>query len=82
MLNDELLAILCCPETHQAVAIASPEIVRSLNDRIQKGVLKNQSGQKVSEPIDSALVREDNRIAYIVRRGVPIMLIDQAVPLE
>ena len=82
MLNDELLAILCCPETHQPVSVASSDLVRRLNEKIEAGALKNQSGEKVGEPIDGALVREDKRFAYIVRQGIPIMLIDQAIPLD
>jgi len=82
MLKDELLAILCCPQTHQPVSVASSDLVRRLNEKIEAGALKNQSGEKVSLPVDGALVREDQRFAYIVRQGIPIMLIDQAIPLD
>jgi uncharacterized protein YbaR (Trm112 family) len=78
MLNPELLAILRCPETHQTLANASREIVAALNQQISVGTAKNRGGEKVTEAINGGLLREDKKILYPIRNGLPILLIDAA----
>lgn len=80
-LDAELLSILVCPETHQPVRPAAAEILKSLNERIRAGGLKNRQGDAVTKPIEEALVREDGRCLYIVDEGIPNMLIDERIDL-
>ena len=79
--SQELLAILVCPETKQPVALAPTELVDTLNTRIQNGSLTNRAGEVVSATMDAALVREDQRYCYPIRDDIPVMLIDEAIPL-
>ena len=81
MIKPELLQILCCPETHQKLKVADADLVARINDAIPSGRLKNRIGHSVSEKIDGALLREDGKFAYLVRGNIPVMLIDEAVPL-
>ena len=76
-----LLAILVCPETKQTVALAPTELVDTLNAHIQNGSLKNRAGEVVSAAMDAALVREDQHYCYPIRDDIPVMLIDEAIPL-
>ena len=80
-LSQELLAILVCPETKQPVALASTDLVEDLNNHIQNRALKNRAGEVVSAAMDAALVREDQRYCYPIRDDIPVMLIDEAIPL-
>ena len=79
--SQELLAILVCPETKQPVVLAPTELVENLNTYIQNGTLKNRAGEVVSAAMDAALVREDQRYCYPIRDDIPVMLIDEAIPL-
>ncbi len=81
MIKAELLDILCCPETHQTLSEAPAELVTALNGRIATGAVVNRAGEKVTEAIESALIREDRKFLYVVGRDIPVMLIDQAIPL-
>lgn len=81
MLDAELLNVLCCPETHQDLRPAEPAIVDQLNAQIAAGTLKNRAGQPVQEKIDAGLVRSDGKFLYLVRRGIPVMLVDEAIAL-
>jgi len=81
MINPELLKIMCCPETHQPIAVADPALIEKLNQLIAAGQLKNRAGQPIKEKIDGGLVREDKKFAYPIRENIPIMLIDEAIPL-
>ena len=37
--------------------------------------------EKVTESIDGGLVREDGKILFPIRQNIPVMLIDQGIPL-
>lgn len=82
MVDKELLAILCCPETKQEVTLADEALIRGLNARIEKGELANKAGQPVTEKLDGGLVRADRKILYPVRESIPVMLIEEGIPLE
>ena len=82
MIDPELLKILCCPETHQSLALAEASVVESLNQQIEAGQMHNRTGQSVKEKIDGGLVRADSKFLYAIRQNIPIMLIDEALPLK
>ncbi len=81
MINPELLKILCCPETHQGLRPAEPAVVEKLNAQIVNGTLSNRAGQPVREKLDEGLVRSDGKFLYPVRGNIPVMLVDEAIPL-
>ena len=82
MIRPELLDILRCPETHQRLSPAPPEIIGNLNERIRAGQVRNRAGQTITEPLEAALLREDKRVLYPVRANLPILLIQEALPTE
>jgi uncharacterized protein YbaR (Trm112 family) len=81
-IDKELLAILCCPETKLDVALADNALIARLNDRIEKGELKNKAGQPVTEKLDGGLLRADKKILYPIREDIPVMLIEEGIPVE
>jgi uncharacterized protein YbaR (Trm112 family) len=82
MIDTELLKILCCPETHQRLALAPAELVDKLNRQIAAGTLSNRAEKPVADPLDGGLVRADGQILYPVRAGIPVMLINEGIRLE
>lgn len=81
MVDPELLKILVCPENKTPVALADDALVAKVNAAIDAGTLKNRVGEAIKERIDAGLVREDRAYLYPIRDDIPIMLIDEAVPL-
>jgi uncharacterized protein len=81
MIDPELLKILCCPDTHQEVRLAEPAVIEKLNGRIATGAVTNRAGQRVTEKVDGGLVRTDGKLLYPIRRGIPVMLVDEGIPL-
>lgn len=81
MIDPELLEILACPENKTPVRLAEPDEVEALNARIRAGGVTNRGGEPVEE-IDGGLIREDGQFLYAIRDEIPIMLIDEAIPLE
>lgn len=80
-ISKDLLDILACPETKQPLTLAAPALLERLNDRIRQGQLTNRRGIVITEPVDGGLVRKDGQYLYPIRDDIPIMLIDEAIPL-
>ena len=81
-LDKELLAILCCPETKQPVSIADPLLIQRINNAVASGSLKNKGKKPVSTQLEGGLVREDQQILYPIRENIPVMLIEEGIPLD
>lgn len=82
MVDPELLEMLCCPETKEDVSLADAALVEKLNKLAESGQLRNRGGEPVKERMESGLIRADRRYLYPIREDIPIMLIDEAIPLE
>ena len=82
MIERNLLDILACPENKMPVKLADQPLIDAINSAIAKGEVKNRGGQKIEQPIDGGLVREDRIFLYPIQDAIPIMLIDEAIPIE
>jgi uncharacterized protein len=81
-MDKEFLAILCCPETKQPVTMADQSLVFKLNEAVARGVLKNAGQKVVLEKMDGGLLRADCKILYPIRENIPVMLIEEGIPLD
>lgn len=81
-IDKDLLAILCCPETKQRVSLADESLIQRVNEAIGRGKLQNRGKQGVTQPVDGGLVRADAKIFYPIRENIPVMLIEEGIPLE
>lgn len=82
MLDPELLEILVCPETKEPVRPADDALLSRVNAAIEEGRAKTRAGETVESPLEAGLVREDGAVLYPVREDIPIMLIDESIPLD
>jgi uncharacterized protein YbaR (Trm112 family) len=82
MVDPQLLKLLCCPETHQGLHLADEELLRQLNQKIVAGILQNRAGRAVSEKLGAGLLRDDDKVLYPIRNGIPAMLVDEGILLE
>ncbi len=82
MLSPDLLEILCCPENKEPLTLADAALIDKINAKIASGGVQNRGSQPVTERIDGGLVRQDRKYLYPIREDIPIMLIDEALPLD
>ena len=82
MVDQELLDILVCPENKTAVKLVDDDVLAKVNDAIQAKTLKNRAGETVEEAVDAGLLREDGVYLYAIRDDIPIMLIDESIPMD
>lgn len=80
-MTPELLQLLRCPETQQALALAETAVVERLNAQVITGELRNKAGQPVTVKLDAGLMRADGKVLYPVRRNVPVLLVNEAIEL-
>jgi uncharacterized protein YbaR (Trm112 family) len=78
----ELIALLRCPETLQPLTLAGATLLAQIEARRIAGALMDRTGKRVAEVIASGLVREDQKIVYPIRDGIPILLVEEGIPLE
>jgi uncharacterized protein YbaR (Trm112 family) len=81
MVEKELLEILVCPDNLTPVRVAEAHELAALNARIRAGGVKTRGGQDVTEEVKEGLIRADGKYLYIVDNDIPVMLIDEAIPL-
>jgi uncharacterized protein len=81
-LDRAVLDILCCPLTHMPLEKLAPEHLARLNESIAAGAVRNESRQVLAEPLAGALVTRDGKLAYPIRDGIPVLLIDQGIVLS
>lgn len=81
-IDKELLAILCCPDTKQAVSLAEESLIQKVNEAVARGGVVNLGKRPVSDQLDAGLIRADQKILYPIRDNIPVMLIEEGIPLE
>lgn len=79
MIGDDLLALLRCPETRQALIVAPAEIIARLEAVRQAGTLVNRAGKHLPEPVVEGLLRADGAMFFPISAGIPLLTVDEAV---
>jgi uncharacterized protein len=74
-------AILVCPSDHTPLSRADERLVARLNRAIAAGRVLNHAGRRLDQPIDGGLVRRDQTFLYPILDGIPVLLLDEAIPL-
>ena len=82
-IDASLLDILVCPaDKRSKLAPASDAELTALNGRILGGKVQNVGGKTVEKPLQGGLVRADRALLYPIIDDIPVLLIDEAVPLS
>jgi uncharacterized protein YbaR (Trm112 family) len=81
VIDKDLLEILACPETHQGLAVADAALLAKVNAWLAGGEARNRGGRAVTEKLVEALVRQDGKVVYPVRDGIPVLLVDEGLAL-
>ncbi len=79
MLDAQLLALLVCPATHQDVTLTQAPLVERLKQAVRDGEVRTVGGKDAEPTFDGLLLRRDGGVAYPVRDGIPVMLVEEAL---
>ncbi len=82
MIDNQLLAMLRCPDDHSALTPADPGLVERVNKAIRAKELCNLAGQQLKKPLGGGLVRAAGDRLYPIVDEIPVMLHDEAIDLS
>jgi len=81
-LADDSLRYLVCPDDRSSLSRADRALVDRLNAAFAAGRLANRAGKPVSQQLGGALVRADRSIAYAIVDDIPVLVVDEGIPLD
>ena len=80
-MDRKLLDLLVCPATRQPLAMLDKPGLEALNHAIAAGNVKRADDTAQSEAIREALITRDRKILYRVDDGIPVLLIEEGIPV-
>jgi len=81
-LDRKLLDIVCCPVTRSSLELLPERELAALNEAIGARRIKNREDAVVELPLAEALVTRSGKLIYPIRDGIPLLLEEQAMPLQ
>lgn len=78
-IDKRLLDILCCPVSKTPVVVLRGEKLKHINRLIEQGEVAYVNGDKVEQPLQEALITNDNKLIYRVDDSIPVMLEETAI---
>jgi len=78
-INDQLLSLLCDPVTHVPLTLIRKKQLQLVNRQIDAGQVETVDGIEVVEPLEDALITQDNKVIYPIREGIPVLLYEQGI---
>ena len=81
-MRSQLLEILRCPEDHSPLTEASEALLADVNAAIRAGRLTNTGRKRLEQVVEGGLVREAGDLLYPIVDQIPLLLRDEAIPLN
>ena len=81
-MDQQLLQILRCPQDRSALSEAPEELLTTINNAVREGRVKNLAGRPVNDRLEGGLVRSDGDLLYPIVDGIPLLLSDEAIPIN
>ncbi len=81
-MEKRLLAILRCPVTHKGLSVLKKDKLEKVNAAIASGEVTTLDGNKVEEPLESALITDDGKRLYPINDGIPVLLESESIHVE
>lgn len=73
---------LVCPIDRVPLRVADEQLIVRVNRAIAAGRVTNHGGRLVDQPLGGGLIRDDKKYLYPVQAEIPILLADEAIPLD
>jgi len=77
----ENLPPLVCPLTKLPLEECSTDFLARINERIRQGEIRSVGGEAMKAPLEGALLRSDEKVAYPIVRGIPILIPEAGFPV-
>lgn len=81
-IDAQILAIICCPDTHQDLTLINSSQLALLNSLKSESKLQHRNGELVNYDLSGGLLRNDQEVIYPIREGIPVLLSEEAILLD
>lgn len=81
MLDQEFLKLLACPRCGGRLRPAETDLVFKLNEQIEQHQVANVAGITVHRVIDGGLICDCSRHLFPIRDQIPVLLMDESIPI-
>lgn len=81
-MDKRLLTILRCPVSHKGLSLLKADKLDAVNAAIAAGQLVTAAGETLAAPLAEGLITDDGKRLYPVNDGIPVLLEDEAIPME
>lgn len=82
VMESELLSILVCPQSKNKLELASQEIIKQVNDRIQQKQCANIGKENITEAYQEGLFEPQEKIFYPFMDGIPVLVYEKGIQLS
>lgn len=80
-IDKALLDILCCPATRVPLQLLPESKLHRLNELIAARKVRNRNDTVLEQPLEEALMTRDEKLAYPIRDGIPVLLEEEGILL-
>jgi|TARA_B110000014_G_C20064262_1_gene554519 uncharacterized protein YbaR (Trm112 family) len=81
-MKKKILDILCCPVTNLKLSKVPRKKLANLNKAIQNKSIVSRDKTIISNPIQDALITEDDALLYPIEKGIPVLLENKSILLS
>ncbi|WP_149196035.1 Trm112 family protein [Luteimonas suaedae] len=79
-MDHKLLDILVCPASRQPLMLLDKAGLEALNRAVAGGGVTRVDDSAQTDPLQAALVTRDRKRVYRIDDGIPVLLVEEAIP--
>ena len=80
MIDRKIIDILACPASHRPLKPLPPDSLGALNKLIESGRAIYADGAKIEQPLEAALVTDNEALIYRIDDDIPVLLVERGIP--
>jgi uncharacterized protein YbaR (Trm112 family) len=80
-MDRKLLDLLVCPASRQPLMLLDKPGLEALNRAIAAGSVKRADHTAQTETVREALITHDRKTLYRIDDGIPVLLIEEGIPV-
>lgn len=81
-MDRKLLDILVCPASRQPLGLLDRAGLDALNRAVAAGTVRRVDDATQAEPVSEALITDDRRTIYRIDDGIPVLLVEEGIPVS
>ncbi len=79
MTDRDIVGLLACPACHRPLQPLPDVRLAALNRLIETGEARYVDGEVISEPVEAALITDNDTLIYRIDDGIPVLLTERGI---